>query len=292
MIQNFVYQGDCLHIMENWRFQPTLIVADPPYNIGVQYGEYKDKLKPHDYIEWCGKWIKRCYDILTDDGSLWIVINSKYVRDVLNQAEIVDFHLKNWIIWQYNFGQAQQNKFTPCHTHLLHLVKNPDNFIFNADLIRFPSQRLIKYKDKRANPAGSLPGDVWNYSRVCGSFKEKRNTPNQLPGALLRRIIFACSDEGDLILDPFVGSGTTCIEAKRLKRNYIGIDISQKYVDICNQNLDDMHNEEELCHIILNDLLRECNITLDEFKKLDKHSQLYKCLIINFDKRSGVVYNL
>ena len=126
-----------------------------------------------------------------------------------------------------------KNKFARAHTHIFYFVNNKKNFTFNDHAVRIPSDRQLLYNDKRANPAGKMPDDVWNgYSRVCGTFKERTGWhPCQMPESLLKRIIAASSNPGDCVLDPFCGSGTTAAAACQLNRHYVGIEISPQYVE-------------------------------------------------------------
>ncbi len=146
--------------------------------------------------------------------------------------------MRNWIIWHYTFGQQTKNKFARSHTHIFYFVNDPKNFTFNDYAVRVPSDRQLIYEDKRANPAGKMPDDVWEDSRVCGTFKERTGWhPCQMPEQLLMRIVAASSNAGDCVLDPFVGSGTTAAAASKLRRNYVGIEISADYAKKANQRL-------------------------------------------------------
>ena len=178
------------------------------------------------------------------------------------------FHCRSWVIWYYTFGVHCTHKFTRSHTHLFHFVKNPKKFTFNADDIRVPSARQLVYNDSRANPDGRMPddtwiippstvvsqaslhthddftlrpqdipesfradGDTWYFSRVAGTFRERRGWHGcQMPERLLGRIIGASSNEKELVLDPFSGSGTTLAVAKKLGRRFVGFDMSEQYV--------------------------------------------------------------
>ncbi len=167
-------------------------------------------------------------------------------------------------MWFYTFGVNCTHKFTRSHAHLFHFVKDPKKFTFNSPEIRVPSARELVYGDKRANPDGRLPDDTWMmapvlppdvptrdgfvlrpqdiperfvphsdtwfYSRVAGTFKERGGWHGcQMPEQLLGRILKACSNEGDLILDPFAGSGTTPAVAKKLNRHYLACELSEEY---------------------------------------------------------------
>lgn len=236
MTENFINKiitGDCIEILNNAP-EPfaDLIFADPPFNIGYKYDKYYDNVSREIYKGWTEKWMISCLDVLKDNGSFYIAIGDDYVADVKNIADNLKLEMRNWIIWHYSFGQQMKNKFSRSHTHILYFVKDKKNFKFNHNAARIISDRQKKYHDKRANPEGKMPDDVWNeYPRLCGSFDEREGWhPCQMPESILARIIRVSSDEGDCVLDPFIGSGTTAVVAYKLKRNYVGIDISKDYV--------------------------------------------------------------
>jgi SAM-dependent methyltransferase len=149
--------------------------------------------------------------------------------------------MRNWIIWHYTFGQQTKSKFARAHTHIFYFVNDKKNFTFNEYAVRVPSDRQLIYNDRRANPVGKMPDDVWEeFPRVCGTFKERKEWhPCQMPENLLKRIIAVSSNVGDCVLDPFSGSGTTLAAAKQLSRNYVGVEISKKYVQNAKKRLSD-----------------------------------------------------
>ena len=155
---------------------------------------------------------------------------------------------RSWVVWYYTFGVNCSKKFNRSHAHLLYFVKNPKRFTFNVDPIKVPSARQLVYADARANPSGRLPddtwilrpqdvpdgfpeaGDTWHMPRVCGTFKERAGWHGcQMPEQVLGRIIRASSDPGDLVLDPFTGSGTTLAVARKLGRRALGFELSPEY---------------------------------------------------------------
>lgn len=231
---NKVYLGDCIKIMRE--FPPNsvdLVFADPPFNIGIKYDKYNDNLSYDEYYEWSENWIKETYRLLKKDGSIYVAIGDEFAAEINIILKRTGFYFRNWIIWYYTFGQNQRKKFNRAHTHILYFTKDKKRFKFNADAIRIPSARQLVYNDKRANPKGKIPDDVWEFSRVCGTFKERLGEhPCQMPEALLERIIKASSNHNDIVLDPFGGTGTTAAVAKRLKRQYITIEISEKYYEV------------------------------------------------------------
>lgn len=252
-----VRTGDCLKCMRehNERGSADLVVADPPFGIGYAgYNCYDDSLTGEEYVKWCFEWLIEIYHVLHDRGSFWLYIGDEHVSELDIDAKRVGFHKRSHVIHHYSFGVACQNNFSRSHTHLLYYTKSKSNFTFNADAVRVPSQRQLVYGDKRANSKGKLPDntwvltrdhlaeyfgsdeDTWLISRVAGTFKERQKrgthvgktrktyTP-QMPLAVLDRIILSTSNPGDLVIDPFLGTGTTGVSAVRAGRNFWGCDI-------------------------------------------------------------------
>jgi len=232
--QDKIICGNCIEILQKVR-RPfaDLIFADPPFNIGYKYDKYNDKQKHEHYVEWTREWMDACYGVLKKDGSFYVAIGDDHVANVKIIADKLGLVMRNWIIWHYTFGQQTKNKFARAHTHILYFVKDEKNFTFNDNVVRTPSDRQLIYNDKRANPIGKMPDDVWNqHPRVCGTFKERQGWhPCQMPESLLAKIIRVSTDGGNWVLDPFSGSGTTAMVAVKLKpkRKYTGIELSNDY---------------------------------------------------------------
>ena len=224
--------GDCLSVLARLPAGcADLIVADPPYNIGYKYDRYDDSQKHEDYCDWTKQWMLICKRVLSATGSMYVAIGDDYAAELRIIGRQIGLTLRNWIIWHYTFGQNTKKKFARSHVHIFYFVADPKKFTFNHDSVRVLSDRQKQYADRRANPAGKIPDDTWAvYPRVCGTFAERADGPNQLPEALVARIIRASSNPGDLVLDPFCGAGTTAAVAAQLTRHYISIDISAEYV--------------------------------------------------------------
>lgn len=241
-----IYCGDALKLLPKWApGQVDLVFADPPFNIGYVYDGYEDDVPNEEYVAWSRAWIAACQRILKPTGSLYIAIGDDFAADIRIIARELGLHLRNWIIWHYTFGQNTRTMFARSHTHIFYFVKDRKRYTFNDRLLRFPSARHTEYQDLRASPLGRLPDDVWDeFPRVCGTFRERAGFHGcQMPEALLMRIILASSNRGDLVLDPFVGSGTTAAAAKRLGRRYIGIDISKEYAEHSRRRLAQIRDE-------------------------------------------------
>jgi len=245
---NKIICGDCIEVLSDiGKPFADIIFADPPFNIGYKYDKYYDKVKSKNYIAWTKDWMNICKKVLKPAGSFYIAIGDEYAANVKTIADQLGLVMRNWIIWHYTFGQQTKNKFARAHTHILYFVNDEKNFTFNDYAVRVPSDRQLIYNDKRANPKGKIPDDVWNqFSRVCGTFKERAGWhPCQMPESLLKRIISASSNKGELVLDPFCGSGTTAAAAKQLGRNYTGIEISREYVKNAKKRLADLDKKKQ-----------------------------------------------
>jgi site-specific DNA-methyltransferase (adenine-specific) len=244
---NKIICGDCIEVLGkvNEPFA-DLIFADPPFNIGYKYDKYHDKVKKKNYIAWTKDWMTVCKKVLKPNGSFYIAIGDEYAANVKVIADELGLFMRNWIIWHYTFGQQTKNKFARAHTHIFYFVNDKNNFTFNDHAVSVLSDRQLIYNDRRANPAGKMPDDVWNeYSRVCGTFKERAGWhPCQMPENLLKRIIAASSNPADCVLDPFCGSGTTVVVAYQLGRNYVGVEISEKYVKNANDRLSQLKKKQ------------------------------------------------
>ena len=236
-----VVNADCIAWMNS---QPEpfvdLVFADPPFNIGYQYDVYEDRKAYDEYHQWTEDWMAGCCHILKPTGSFWVAIGAEYAAEVRLIGRKLGLTLRNWVIWHYTFGQSTKAKFARAHAHLFYFVKDPKAFTFNDMVVRTFSDRQMIYHDKRANPDGKMPDDVWSeFPRVCGTFGEREGWhPCQMPVSILSRIIRSCSNVGDVVFDPFSGSGTTLAAAKRLDRHYMGTEMSANYVENIHKRLD------------------------------------------------------
>ena len=230
---NTVIAGDCIEFLEQLLLpQADLIFADPPFNIGYTYDRYNDTREYEDYCAWTERWMTACANVLKPTGSFWVAIGDDYAAEVRLIGRKLGLNLRNWVIWHYTFGQATKAKFARSHTHLFYWTKDDKEFTFNDTAVRTFSDRQRVYNDKRANKAGKIPDDVWaEFPRVCGTFGEREGwNPCQMPETVLARIVRVSSNPGDMVLDPFAGSGTTLAVAKKLARDYLGVELSEDYV--------------------------------------------------------------
>lgn len=228
-----VYKG-LDSIAADWP-KARLIFADPPYNIGIDYGNgvKADLLKPDRYMAWVNGWITRAIDCLTPDGSLWVMIGDEYAAEYGVLLKSKGLTIRNWIKWYETFGANCANKFNRTSRHIFYCVRDPNNFVFNSDPVSRPSDRQTKYNDKRANQAGKIWDDVWMIPRLTQSCNERiPQFPTQLPLDLVSAIVECASMPGDLVVDPFNGSGTTGAASLTSGRKYIGIELNEHFADL------------------------------------------------------------
>ena len=217
-----------------------LIFTDPPYNIGIDYGdgEDADRLTDAAYMKWVRKWFALCWDCLTEDGSLWVMIGDEYAAEYAVELKATGFTIRSWIKWYETFGVNCSNKFNRTSRHIFYAVKDPSRFVFNPEPVTRPSDRQTKYGDNRAAAGGKIWDDVWQIPRLTGTCAERiPDFPTQLPLALVETVVLCASMPGDLVVDPFNGSGTTGVAAVRNGRKYVGIEQSEKFSDMANKRI-------------------------------------------------------
>ena len=249
---NRVIQGDCLELFKEI---PTnsidLTFADPPFNLKKKYSSYKDKLSLNEYLIWCEQWLTEMVRVTKPTGAIfvhnipkWLTFYSTYLN------KISDF--KHWISWDAPTAPMGKS-LQPGHYGILFYVKDNTQFKFHE--IRHPHKRnrktnmLVKdYGGKKSllHPFGPLISDVWTDIHRVKHNKFRDEHPCQLPIHLLERIILMSSNENDIILDPFNGTGTTALAAKRLGRNFIGFELDETYTQITNIKLNQENRVSKL----------------------------------------------
>jgi len=256
-LTQIIKNEDCIEGMKSINNDSVdIIVCDPPYNIGKDFGNNSDKQKMDEYLIWCDTWIKECIRILKPTGTLYIYGFSEILSFIRVRININ----VRWIIWHYT------NKVTPSlnfwqrtHESILCCYKNKP--IFNRDDVREPytdtylknavgkTRRATKgrFSDGEkettytAHENGALPRDVIKISALAGGAgkKERVDHPTQKPLELCEKLIKASKNkEGEtLLVVPFAGSGSECCAAKKHNINFIGFEINDEYVNLCNERL-------------------------------------------------------
>lgn len=236
-----VYVGDSRDLLpripECAKGAVDLIFADPPFNWKRAYDEWDDAMEAKEYLDFTYAWLDACIEALAPHGSLWVNIPDTWAAEIVMHLKERKLHMINWCIWHYRFGQNTSGRFINSKVHVLYFCKDPKTRVWNDEPILEPSDRATTYFDPRTHNKKEgvsgmrVPMDVWYgkfWGRIQGNNKERRAShDNQIPEVYLERVIRACSNEDDLVLDPFLGSGTTCTVARELGRDTIGIEYSK-----------------------------------------------------------------
>jgi site-specific DNA-methyltransferase (adenine-specific) len=242
---NQILQGDCLEQLAKIPDASVdVCFADPPFNLDKKYASYKDSLELNEYLAWCEKWLVELVRITKPTGSIlvhniphWLT----YFSNILNKHA----YFRHWIAWDA-MSTPLGKTLLPAHYGILFYSKceGKDTKFYE---VRAPHKKcrvcaayLRDYggKTDQRHPFGYLVSDVWKDVHRIRHSKRRDPHPCQLPIPLLERLILMTTDEGDVVLDPFLGTGTTAIAAKRLNRHYIGIELSELYVKVAQEKLD------------------------------------------------------
>lgn len=249
-----VYVGDCRELLskipECAKGEVDLVFADPPFNWARGYDKWDDSMPDDEYCNvrqsfgprgevtaFTQCWIDLCIDALKPTGSLWINIPDDWAAEIVVHLKQRGLHMVNWCVWHYRFGQNTTSRFINSKVHALYFAKDPFSRTWNPTEVLEPSDRASTYFDPRTMdkkdgmPAGMrVPMDVWygkNMGRIQGNNMERRGKhDNQLPELYLARVVRSSSNPGDLVLDPFTGSGTTAVAATALGRRFVGCEYS------------------------------------------------------------------
>ncbi|PEZ63008.1 DNA-methyltransferase [Bacillus cereus] len=238
---NKIFNEDCLEGMKKLDDNSVdLVLTSPPYNIGK---EYETKIPIEDYLSWSESYLSEIYRILKNGRSFMFQVGihidketnsiplSYLVYPIISK---IGFKLRQEIVWSVKGGMQAKKKLTGQHEIIMWLYKGKELPYFDLDSIRVKEWKSI---DKRNNPNGKNPTNVWDINRVAGNSKEKVGHPCQFPVQMIERITKGWSKEGDIILDPFMGSGTTAIACLNTNRNYIGFELDSTYHELATQRV-------------------------------------------------------
>lgn len=240
--------GDCRKLMKTVQNESVrMMVTSPPYNINKKYGSYGDNLHMEEWKELINAVSKEAYKTLTHDGSFFMNVSpvpDKKTKEIIPLDHIVydifksnKFFLRNKIIWHFNNMQNCVNRLSGRWEAILWFVKDIDNYVFNLEEVKIP---VITKNDKRIDPnSGRNPTDVWYFNRVNNMTKQKLGitAPCVYPLPMIERIVKMSTNKNDLVIDPFVGSGTTLVACKKLGRKALGFEIDETYKDIIEKRL-------------------------------------------------------
>lgn len=254
MKKNIIYNGDCIEVLKEKVDDNSidLIFADPPYNLsgnGLKWkgnktggdwfmvNEQWDKMTAPEYLQFTRKWIGACYKKLKPTGSIYIACSYHNIGEVMIVLKQLDFKINNIITWYKTNAMPNMTRrvFTHSTEFVIWAVKG-SGWTFNYEIIKeINPERQKDGRTKQMRDFWALPL-VQGKERLCG--KDGRALhPTQKPEEMLKRIILASSNKGDVVLDPFLGSGTTAVVAKKLGRKWIGIEKSKAYVKIAEKRV-------------------------------------------------------
>ena len=243
-----LFKGDTLKLLKQIPDnEAKLIITSPPYNIGKEYEKVKSI---NNYLKEQEEVIRECIRVLDDKGSIcWQVGNlvngEVFPLDILLYPIFKKhgLHLRNRIIWHFGHGLHCSNRFSGRYETILWFTKSKD-YTFNLDPIRvpqkYPNKRYFKGKKKgqiSGNPLGKNPSDIWDIPNVKFNHPEKTEHPCQFPVELVERLVLSMTNEKDLVIDPFMGVGSTAVASIKNNRRCAGADTMKKYLDIAKKRL-------------------------------------------------------
>ena len=241
-----LYQGDCVQLLSEVAQSSValdLCVTSPPYNIGK---EYESPLSLEDYLVWSERWMHAVHAASSDCAAFWLNLGYLEIPGIGKRVplpyllwEKVPFYLQQEVVWQYGAGVSSSRRFAPRNEKWLFYTRHPSQYVFNLDDVRDPNVKYPNQKKNgklRCNPLGKNPGDVWAFPKVTSgrnrSSKERTKHPAQFPLAVVNDVIKVSSNPGDLVVDPFSGSGSTGIAAVGNGRVYLGFEIREDYCEL------------------------------------------------------------
>lgn len=242
---NHVYNIDCLEGMKRIPDDAIdLVITDPPFAIDFKakrsnynrtYGrviEGYNEIQTNDYYEFTASWLSEVFRVLKDSGSIYVFSGWNNLKDILIALDKIGFIVVNHLIWKYQFGVVTKRRFVTSHYHCLYACINDKKRKY------FPYARFRK--DEKDKNGGSLhyqdKEDVWYIKREYWTGDQK--TPTKLPSEVIRKILQYSSEKGDIILDPFIGSGQVAVVSKILERQYIGFEIVPEYYNFAKERLE------------------------------------------------------
>ncbi len=274
---NQIIQGDCLELFKDIPDNSVdMTFADPPFNLNKKYSSYNDSREFNEYLNWCEQWISEMVRVTKPTGSIFLHNIPKwltYYASFLNKYA----YFKHWISWDAPTSPMGKS-LQPAHYGILFYGKEQKGTKIYE--LRYPHKRdrqgkLLKDyggKKDKLHPFGPLVSDVWTDIHRIKHNKKRDPHPCQLPIHLLDRLILLTTDEGDIVLDPFSGTGTTAISAKRLGRKYIGFELDENYVEISRRKLEVVEPNFKLgdswVSFYLNDIV---TIRNDDWENLKKY---------------------
>jgi len=230
-----------------------LVIADPPYCLGKDYGNNSDKLAPKDYLDWSKIWIDAVIPKIKDTGSLYVFLTWQYSPEIFSYIK-TKLIMINEIIWDRRVPSmgGSTRTFSSVHDNIGFFAK-AKSYYFDLDSIRIPYDPKTKkartrsiFVGKKWLEIGYNPKDVWSVTRIHAQDPEREKHPTQKPLKIIERMINASSPKGGIVLDPFMGSGTTAEACYRLDRKFIGFEVNKNYCEVAKNRLRELKNNMSL----------------------------------------------
>ena len=243
---NTILNGDCIKGMQSLPNDCIdLIVADPPYNLNTDFGEWKESERKEEWLAWSKTWLNECERVLKPGGSIFVYGIHHHLCWIQCHLYEMGLDYRRQIIWFYENGFAGYTKSLAAHYEPLLWFSKGKNFTYHPIREPYKSTERLKHavtkngKVWTPHPDGRMAGDIWQFPVLAGRrFRdEKVDHPTQKPLSISTRIINHFSNEGDLVLIPFAGSGSECVAARMGGRNFFGFELNPDYVAIANQRL-------------------------------------------------------
>jgi site-specific DNA-methyltransferase (adenine-specific) len=226
-----------------------LIIADPPYCLGKDYGNNSDKMKPQDYLAWSQKWIDAVLPKLKNTGSMYVFLTWRYSPEIFSYLK-TKMTMVNEIIWDRKVPSmgGSTRSFTSVHD-TIGLFAKTKKYYFDLDSVRIPYDEATKKARTRSIFVGAKwlevgynPKDLWSVCRIHRQAPERENHPTQKPLEIINRMVLASCPENGIVLDPFMGSGTTAISCINNNRNYVGFELNEEYCQMIAKRIEKNQN--------------------------------------------------
>lgn len=242
---NTIIHGDCLKVLAQLPANVAdMTFADPPFNLNKKYSHYGDAKEKQDYLNWCNEWMSEMVRLTKPAGAIFIHNIPRWLSHYVQHLNKIAY-FRHWLAWDAG-GAPMGKTLLPNHYGIVYYTKSESYKDFKFYDIRYPHPKCRAYdeflkdyggKKAQAHGFGPLLSDVWSDIHRIRHKKRRDQHPCQLPVPLLERLILMTTDAGDIVLDPFIGTGTTAVAAKQLGRKYIGIEIDSHYVSIAEKNI-------------------------------------------------------
>lgn len=245
--KDFIHLGDCIDVMDGLYQEHgafiDLIFADPPYNLDKAYGQYDDARRDREYLSWCNRWLEGCRKLLKPTGTLFVLNLPKWTTHhavFLNEY----FYLRHWLVW--DALSEPRGKVMPAHYGLLYYTASLNDFTFNAPMPIELADQCLRPKciaKRTSHRQMQEVSDIWYDVHRIKHKRDRDAHPCQLPEKLLERVIGIASNPHDIVFDPFMGTATTAVVAKRMGRHYLGAEIDPSYKEIAERRLQNVFSK-------------------------------------------------